>query len=99
MKNGFLDDVVSYTGTRLKAIEPDYTDFIDVRAARRMSHIIKMGVAAAQQCLLDANVQMPGAIITGTAFGCMEDTISFLMRVVEMNEEMLPPNGVHSIYT
>jgi len=36
---------------------------------------------------------MPGAIITGTAFGCMEDTVTFLTRIVEMNEEMLPPTA------
>jgi 3-oxoacyl-[acyl-carrier-protein] synthase II len=87
---GFLTDVVEYTGTRLKAIEPDYKQFVDPKQIRRMSHVIKMGVAAAKQCLIDANVDMPGAIITGTAFGCMEDTVTFLTRVVEQQEELLP---------
>jgi 3-oxoacyl-[acyl-carrier-protein] synthase II len=89
----FLTDIVEYTGTRLKAIEPDYTKYIDAKLARRMSHIIKMGVATAKQCLVDAGVEMPGAIITGTAFGCMEDTVTFLTRIVELNEEMLPPTA------
>lgn len=89
----FLTNVVEYTGTRLKAIEPNYSKYIDPKAARRMSHVIKMGVAAAQQCLADADVAMPGAIITGTAFGCMEDTVTFLTRIVELNEEMLPPTA------
>jgi 3-oxoacyl-[acyl-carrier-protein] synthase II len=90
---GFLTDVVEYDSTRLRAIEPDYSAFIDVKSIRRMSHIIKMGVAAAYECLNQADNPMPGAIITGTAFGCMEDTVTFLTRIIEMNEEMLPPTA------
>ncbi|RZA03149.1 MAG: beta-ketoacyl synthase [Sphingobacteriaceae bacterium] len=91
--NGFLTDVVESTGIRLKAIEPDYKQYIDPKLIRRMSHVIKMGVSAAKDCLSRANVNMPGAIITGTAFGCMEDTVAFLTRIVELNEEMLPPTS------
>ncbi len=91
--NGFLTDVVEYTGTRLKAIEPDYKEFIDPKLIRRMSHIIKMGVAAAMQCLKDGRTGMPGAIVTGTAFGCLEDTVTFLSRTISQNEELLPPTA------
>jgi 3-oxoacyl-[acyl-carrier-protein] synthase II len=89
----FLAEPVEYSGTRLTAIEPDYKGFLDPKLARRMSRIIKMGVAAAMQCLRDAEITMPGAIITGTALGCQEDTISFLTRIIEMDEEMLPPTA------
>lgn len=91
--NGFLTDIVESTGTRLKAIEPDYKQYIDPKLIRRMSHVIKMGVSAAKDCLNRANVEMPSAIITGTAFGCMEDTVAFMTRIVELNEEMLPPTS------
>ncbi|MFD0749745.1 beta-ketoacyl synthase chain length factor [Mucilaginibacter calamicampi] len=91
--NGFLTEPVSYTGTRLPAIEPDYKKYIDPKLIRRMSHVIKMGVAAAQECLSKAAVEMPGAIVTGTAFGCLEDTYTFLGRIIEMEEEMLPPTA------
>ena len=87
----FLTEPVEYTGTRLKSIEPDYTSFIDVRSLRRMSRIIKMGVAAAMACLQEAGEKNPGAIITGTAFGCLEDTGLFLTGIIEQNEEMLQP--------
>jgi 3-oxoacyl-(acyl-carrier-protein) synthase len=91
--NNFLIDIVEYTGTRLMAIEPDYKEFIDPKQIRRMSHVIKMGVAVAKDCLKKANIEMPGAIITGTAFGCLEDTVAFLTRMVEQNEELLPPTA------
>lgn len=89
----FLTEVVEYTGTLLSTIEPDYKEFIDPKLIRRMSHVIKMGVAAAKDCLYKANTEMPGAITTGTALGCLEDTITFLTRIVEQNEELLPPTA------
>lgn len=91
--DSFLNEPVEYNATRLKAIEPDYTRFIDVKSIRRMSHVIKMGVAAAKECLDLGNVEMPGAIITGTALGCLEDTLTFMNRMIEMDEQMLPPTA------
>src|SRR3569833_1017284 len=88
---GFLDDIVEYNGTRLTVIEPDYKDYIDPKLARRMSSLIKRGVAAAKKCL--EGTEAPDALITGTALGCLEDTVTFLTRMVEMNEEMLPPTA------
>lgn len=82
---------MEYRGTRLKAVEPDYKEFIDIKSLRRTSHIIKMGIAAAKECLNNGNIAMPGAVITGTAYGCLEDTITFLTRIIEQDEEMLPP--------
>jgi 3-oxoacyl-[acyl-carrier-protein] synthase II len=90
---GFLTDVVEYQTTRLKAIEPDYKEYIDPKLIRRMSHVIKMGVATAMDCLKQAKLEQPDAIITGTAFGIMEDTVTFLTRIIEMQEEMLPPTA------
>jgi len=89
----FLSDIIEYQGTRLKAIEPDYKTYIDPKLIRRMSHVIKMGVAAAMDTLKQANIEQPDAIITGTAFGIMEDTVTFLTRIIEMHEEMLPPTA------
>jgi 3-oxoacyl-[acyl-carrier-protein] synthase II len=90
---GFLTDVVEYIGTRLGAIEPDYKEFIDPKQIRRMGHVIKMGVAAAKDCLNKGNIELPDAIITGTALGCLEDTVTFLTRIVEQDEELLPPTA------
>jgi 3-oxoacyl-[acyl-carrier-protein] synthase II len=89
----FLTDLVESTGTRLKTVDPDYKQFIDPKQMRRMSHVIKMGIAAAKSCLEQASVEEPDAIITGTAFGCMEDTVTFITRIVEQEEEMLPPTA------
>jgi len=88
----FLTEPVAYTGNRLTCIEPDYKEIIDVKLIRRMSRIIKMGVAAAMECLRHAGVA-PDAVVTGTAYGCLQDTEVFLTRIVENKEEMLTPTA------
>lgn len=88
-----LVEVVAYTGNRLACIEPDYKEFIDPKQIRRMSRIIRMGVAAAMECLQEAGVKVPDAIVTGTAYGCLEDTNSFLSKMVEFNEDLLTPTS------
>jgi hypothetical protein len=77
----------------INALEPDYTTFIDSKMIRRMSRIVKMGVAASKICLEKASVEVPGAIITATAYGCLEDSASFLRRMIEFDEQMLSPTA------
>ncbi|WP_439695280.1 beta-ketoacyl synthase chain length factor [Mucilaginibacter sp. AW1-7] len=89
----FLDEVVAYEGNRLSCLTPDYKELIDPKLIRRMSRVIKMGVASAMACLQDGGVTNPDAIITGTAYGCLEDTGVFLSKMVERGEELLTPTS------
>jgi len=89
----FLEELIEYQSSRLKVIEPDYRNYIDPKLIRRMSRIIRMGVAAAKECLQQGNVTQPDAIITGTAYGCLEDTGVFLSRMIEQQEEALSPTA------
>ncbi|MDF2381620.1 beta-ketoacyl synthase chain length factor [Nostoc ellipsosporum NOK] len=82
-----------YQGEHLACIEPDYTTYIDPKLIRRMSRIIKMGTAAAIESLKAAGLEQPGAIVTGTAYGCLADTDAFLSRLVEFKEELLSPTA------
>ena len=74
-------------------MEPDYKNHIDIKLLRRMSRVIRMGVTAALDCLTEASIEQPDAIIIGTAYGCLEDTALFLTRMTESNEEMLSPTA------
>ena len=87
----FLDDPAAYRNSRLTSIEPDYSEAIDPRSIRRMSRIIKMSVASALACLKDAGIASPDAIVTGTAYGCLEDTGIFLSNIIQENEEPVTP--------
>jgi len=77
----------------LLAQEPDYKDFVPANMLRRMSHIIKMGVAAAKISLQQAELENVDAIITGTGLGCFEDTDKFLKTIIENNEQLLTPTS------
>lgn len=79
--------------SRLRCVEPDYAALIDPRLIRRMSRVVKMGTAAALACLRTAGLEQPGAILTGTTYGCLEDTEQFLHKLVAQNEEMLAPTA------
>jgi 3-oxoacyl-[acyl-carrier-protein] synthase II len=50
-----------------------------------------MGVAASAMALKEATVTIPDAIITGTGYGCLEDTGTFLNKMILNNEEALNP--------
>ena len=86
-----LADPSDYSGNKLSCIEPDYTQFVDVKQLRRMSRVIKMGVAAGTLALRQAGISSPDAIITGTSFGCLEDTGIFLSKMIENTENALNP--------
>jgi len=89
----FLPVLINYTATHLKVIQPDYATILDPKLLRRMSYIVKMGVAAAITCLKEAGIKEPGAIITGTAYGCLEDTGIFLGNIIKQHEETLSPTA------
>jgi 3-oxoacyl-[acyl-carrier-protein] synthase II len=76
-----------------KSMEPDYSTFVDNKMIRRMSRIVKMGVAASITCLRDADIKNPAAILTATAYGCLEDSSAFLRRMIEFDEKMLSPTA------
>ncbi|MGZ4060003.1 MAG: beta-ketoacyl synthase chain length factor [Bacteroidia bacterium] len=89
----FLSEIVEHNSNSLKAIEPSYKDFLNPIMARRMARIIKMSIAASSVCFKDAGVEMPDAIMTGTALGCLEDTEKFLWAIIVDQEQYLTPTS------
>jgi hypothetical protein len=76
---------------RLACKEPDYKLYIpDSTARRRMTRAVKMGVAAALQCLSGVQ-KTPDALLTATGLGCLGDTEKFLRTIIENEEELLNP--------
>jgi len=73
-------------------LTPDYKAFIDAGLLRRMSKILRMSVACAKDCLRQAGIDQPGAIIVGTGLGCLLDTEKFLNNVITI-EGLLPPTA------
>ena len=77
-----------------KSLEPDYDDFVDSKMIRRMSRIVKMGVAAALQPvsgMQELKNLLPS--LTATAYGCLEDSSLFLRKMIEFDEQTLSPTA------
>ncbi|MCW3160991.1 beta-ketoacyl synthase N-terminal-like domain-containing protein [Chryseobacterium oryctis] len=75
----------------LKAIEPNYKEFIPPAMIRRMSKTVKMSTVASHYALKEAEIENPDAIIVGTGMGCSQDSEKFLKNVINNNEEFLTP--------
>lgn len=73
--------------------EPVYKTFIQRKLLRRMSRVVRMGLAASYKALEQAENPTIDAIITGTAWGCVKDTEKFLETIIENNEEYLTPTA------
>jgi 3-oxoacyl-[acyl-carrier-protein] synthase II len=96
--SAFLAEITEHNSDYLKCIDPNYKAFIDPIAARRMSRLIKMGITSAKLCLADAGVSMPGAIITGTGLGSVEDTEKILTNLLHEEPILNPTPFIQSTY-
>ncbi len=75
----------------IKAIEPNYKEFIPPAMIRRMSKTVKMSSVASHYALKEAGIEQPDAIIVGTGMGCSQDSEKFLKNVIDNQEEFLTP--------
>ena len=96
--NGIPAVVGEITADYLKCLEPDYKQYINPIAARRMSRLIKMGITAARQALTDAGLEMPDAVITGTGLGSVEDTEKLLKEMHSATSILNPTPFIQSTY-
>jgi 3-oxoacyl-[acyl-carrier-protein] synthase II len=95
---GFLDEPRESVSDYLKAIDPDYKQYINPIASRRMSRLIKMGITSARAALADAGCEMPDAIITGTGLGSVEDTEKLLAEINTAQNIVNPTPFIQSTY-
>ena len=76
----------------LQAVDPDYKELIPNPALRRrMSRVVKMGVACGMDCIAGIPSENIHAIVTATGLGCLADTEKFMANLLDNNEELLNP--------
>ena len=91
--SNFLEEILTYTDNVISVIDPDYKQYINPAAARRMAKGIKMGVVASKIALKDANLEKVDAIITGTGMGCVRDSEKFVSAIIDNQEQYLTPTS------
>ncbi len=74
-------------------ITPDYSPFIPAMDRRRMSQVLKMSIACSMDCLEQAELSQPDAIIVGTSMGCSIHTKNFLDKILSANDGPLSPTA------
>lgn len=93
-----IEGVSECVGDKLNCVEPDYAQLLDPRMLRRMSRIIKIGMASGLSAMSRANTSEIDAIITGTGYGCLEDTGSFLGKMIDAARAMNPTSFIQSTH-
>jgi len=92
IEKGYIPDhYLEYKQEFMTSVEPNYKDYIEPLARRRMGKVIRRSIVASSMALKDAGIQLPDAIITGTGHGSIEETESFLISMLHHNESLLNP--------
>jgi hypothetical protein len=91
LSDAWFDAPIIYDSVYVRAIEPNYKEYIDSNKARRMGKILKRAIVTAQVAAKNSGITIPDAIISGTGLGCIESTGIFLEAMVRNGEELLQP--------
>jgi 3-oxoacyl-[acyl-carrier-protein] synthase II len=88
-----LSEPVIHSGDRLSCSEPDYDKILEPSQIRRLSRILKMGLATSLEAIKQANNPKVDAIITGTGYGFLEDTARFLFKMTNPDDRGMNPTS------
>jgi 3-oxoacyl-(acyl-carrier-protein) synthase len=91
LTDGWFDTPTLHHGDYVRAIDPDFKQYLTPNTARRLGIILKRALVVSQKAMEEAGVSNPDAIITGTGLGCIENTEIFLRKLVFEGEELLNP--------
>ena len=87
----WMENPLTYTEDYVRAVDPDFRQFISAGDARRMGKLLKRALATSLSALQEGGIENPDAIITGTGFGSIENTELFLDALVREGEQLLKP--------
>ncbi len=87
----FLTEISQYDNNVLTCVLPHFKDYIHPFKLRRLSRVLRMGLACATICLREAGLNTPDAIITASGYGFQDDMAKFLTEILEQDEQQLTP--------
>ena len=91
LNEDWMQEPVVYDTPFARSIDPNYKDYISPIEARRMGKILKRAVATSKEALNTSGLDTVDAIITGTGYGCIENTEFFLDALSKEGEQLLKP--------
>ena len=87
----WMSQPVEYQEPFNRSIDPSFKDYISPIEARRMGKILKRAIATSKEAIKASGLETVDAIITGTGYGCIENTEFFLDALSKDGEQMLSP--------
>jgi len=90
-RNWFFGKIRNPEKNFLPVNEDLFKNAIPANVSRRMSKMVRMGVASAMSAMKDSGIEKLNAIVAGTGNGCFEDSLKFLKSLVENDEKLLSP--------
>ena len=87
----WMDNPIIYDVPFTRSIDPSFKEYVSPIEARRMGRILKRALATSKEALKAAGCDTVDAIMTGTGFGCIENTEFFLDALSNEGEQLLKP--------
>ena len=87
----WMDNPIVYEVPFTRSIDPSFKEYVSPIEARRMGRILKRALATSKEALKTAGCDTVDAIMTGTGFGCIENTEFFLDALSNEGEQLLKP--------
>jgi 3-oxoacyl-(acyl-carrier-protein) synthase len=91
LSEDWMQAPVIYEEPFVRSIDPNFKNYISSIEARRMGKILKRAVATSKEALNASGLDTVDAIITGTGYGCIENTEFFLDALSREGEQLLKP--------
>ena len=87
----WIENPIMYEVPFTRSIDPNFKEYVSPIEARRMGRILKRALATSKEALKAAGCNTVDAIMTGTGFGCIENTEFFLDALSNEGEQLLKP--------
>jgi 3-oxoacyl-(acyl-carrier-protein) synthase len=87
----WIENPIMYEVPFTRSIDPNFKEYVSPIEARRMGRILKRALATSKEALKAAGCDTVDAIMTGTGFGCIENTEFFLDALSIEGEQLLKP--------
>ena len=91
LSENWMCEPIIYEEPFVRSIDPNFKNYISSIEARRMGKILKRAVATSKEALNASGLNTVDAIITGTGYGCIENTEFFLDALSREGEQLLKP--------
>jgi len=88
---GYTENIFELNSSH-ELLAPNYKEYIDSKALRRMSQILRMSITCGIDCLSQSGIENTDSIIIGTGLGCLMDTEKFLKNVLTL-DGLIPPTA------